>query len=289
MVQRDGSVKIADFGISKVASPEQWTPTGRIRGTPAYMAPEQAGGKEPNYKWDIFSAGVVFYELLSGFNPFGAKDPQVALKRITGENPAPLIRVAVTMPHELEIVVARMLEKDPDKRYSSVEPILSDLQRITAKLRLDYSQALFARWLEEPAAVTAQLASDRSAYHLDLGRRLLSAGKAMADLALWHVYCAALADPQAQEPRAALQQVARDNGFSLQKSNSMAINQLEARLAEQPDDVTTLLQIARLYKAEATILQTYYFARTALSLAPLDAGVRATVEKALGPGKVEWL
>ena len=289
MVQVDGSVKIADFGISKVASPEQWTPTGRIRGTPAYMAPEQAGGKEPNYRWDIFASGVVFYELLAGFNPFGAKDPQVALKKITGENPPPLLRISPIMPYDLEVVVARMLEKDPERRYQNVDSILVDLQRITSKLQLHYSQEIFRDWLREPDGVARALAGQRSQFHVDLGRRLLGQGKPMADLALWQIYCGALADPSLTEPRGMLQQVSRDFGFSLQKSNAMEIKALEARLTEQPDEIKDLLQAARLYRAEGNVLQTFYFGRSALSLAPLDAGIVASVEKVLGLGKVQYL
>ena len=289
MVQKDGSIKIADFGISKMASPDQWTPTGRIRGTPAYMAPEQAGGKEPNYKWDIFSAGVVFYELLAGFNPFGAKDPQVALKKITGENPPPLMRIAATIPHDLEIVIARMLEKEPDRRYANVETILGDLQQVTQKLQLAYSQDIFADWLREPERVGRDLVNHRSRFHLELGKSLLAKGKSLADVGLWHVYCAAIMEPEAPEPRQVLHQAARDNGFSLEKSNAMAIKSLEARLTDEPGDMKALLQIARLYRAEASILQAFYFARSALSLAPLDAGIRQSVEKVIGVGKVQYL
>jgi serine/threonine protein kinase len=289
MVQQDGSLKIADFGISKMASPDVWSPTGRIRGTPAYMAPEQAGGKEPNYKWDIFSAGVVFYEVVAGFNPFGAKDPQVALKKITGENPPPLMRVSPTMPVEIEMVVARMLEKDPDRRYANVDVILVELQQLTARLQLAYSQDIFADWLREPERVGRDLVVHRSRHHLEMGRKLLAQGKQMADVAAWQIYCAALVDQQSQEARQMLHEIARDNGFSLEKSNAMAIKGLEARLAEDPSDLKAMLQLSRLYRAEASVLQAFYYARSALSLAPLDPGVRASVDKVLGPGKIQYL
>jgi serine/threonine protein kinase len=289
MLMREGSVKIADFGISKVASPDVWIATGRIRGTPSYMAPEQAAGKEPTYRWDIFSTGVVFYELLAGFNPFGAKDPQVALKKITGENPPPLTRASATIPFDIEVIVARMLEKDPDKRYGNVETILVDLQKVTTKLQLQYSQELFRNWLEDPQRVTHGLAVARSRFHLEQARRLLAQGKPMADLALWEVYVAALENPHDQEPRTLLQEIARQQGFSLQKSNSMALKSLEARLSEHPDDIKSLIQAAKLHRAEANVLQTFFFCRSALSLAPLDAGVREQVAKTLGPGKIEYL
>jgi cytochrome c-type biogenesis protein CcmH/NrfG len=69
----------------------------------------------------------------------------------------------------------------------------------------------------------------------------------------------------------------------------MAIQNVEAKLAEQPDDVKSLLQVAKLYRAEGNVLQTFYFARTALSLAPLDPGVLGSVDKVIGPGKLSYL
>lgn len=289
MVQKDGAVKIADFGISKVASPAIWKATGRIRGTPAYMAPEQAAGKEPTYRWDIFSSGVVFYELLAGFNPFGAKDPQDALKKILGENPPALLRAAPTMPHDIELVVWRMLEKDPEKRYSNIEGILIDLQRITQKLQLAYSQALFRDWIQDPDRIGKQVVAQRHRFHLESARRILQGGRAMADLALWHVYLAALCLPEDADTRMYLNQVARDYGFSLQRSNSMGLQSAEAKLTENPDDVKLQLQLAKLHRADGNALQTFYFGRLALSTAPLDQGVRQQVDKALGPGKLDYL
>jgi serine/threonine protein kinase len=289
MVQQDGSIKIADFGISRIASPALWTPTGKIKGTPSYMAPEQAAGREPNYKWDIFSTGVIVYELVAGFNPFGAKDPQDALRKIAGENAPPLMRAVPTVPYDIEVVIAKMLEKDPDRRYQNVDAILGDLQRITAKLQLVYSQEVLRDWMTDPGRVGAALTSNRSRFHLEQGRKLVATGKATADVGLWEIYRAALLDPDAEEPRLLLHETARTQGYSLQTSNAMAIKSLEARLADHPDDIKSLLQVARLYRADGNVLQTFYFARSALSLAPLDPGVISSVDKALGAGKVQYL
>ena len=289
MWQRDGSIKIADFGISRIASPELWTPTGRIKGTPAYMAPEQAKGQEPNYKWDLFSTGVVFYELIAGSNPFSAKDPQDAIKKVLGESPPPLMRDNPAIPLELERIVARMLQKDPDTRYLNVDTILVELQRLTQRLRLEYSQDVFRDWLTEPERVAQALAVRRSRALLEDGRKLLAKGRALADVGLWTVYRAALVDRTNRDAAQALHEAAREHGFILQKSNSMATQQVEKRLQAAPDDIGLLLQAARLHRADANPLQTYYWARIALSIAPLDDQVRQQVEKVVGPGKLEHL
>jgi serine/threonine protein kinase len=289
MIQTDGSIKIADFGISKIAGPAQFKETGKIRGTPAYMSPEQAGGKEPNYRWDIFSTGVMFYELIAGFNPFGAKDPQAALKKIVGENPPPLVRSVPTVPFRFEVVIAKMLEKDPDKRYQNADSILGDLQKITRDLQLAYSQDIFREWMEDPETMNLRLAAHRSRFHLEAGKALLAKGKDFADIGLWEVYRAALTDRHNAEAAQLLQTAAQQHHFLLEKSTSMDIQALEKKLADKPDDISLLLQTARVYRTERNPLQTYFYARMALSLAPLDPGNIAAVEKVLGPKKLAHL
>ena len=289
MVQADGSIKIADFGISKIAGPAQWTETGKIKGTPAYMSPEQAAGKEPNYKWDLFSTGVVFYELIAGFNPFGAKDPQAALKKIVGENPPPLVRSIPTVPFKLETIIAKLLEKEPDRRYQNADSVLGDLQVLTRDLQLAYSQDIFREWMEDPDTMGRRLAAHRSRFLLESGKALLAKGRDFADVGVWQVYRAALTDRTNQEAAALLQSAAQQHGFLLQKTTSMDITALEKKLAEKPDDIGLLLQAARLYRTERNPLQTYFYARMALSLAPLDQGNIAAVEKVLGKNKLQHL
>jgi serine/threonine protein kinase len=289
MIQKDGSIKIADFGISRIAGPGVWTPTGKIRGTPAYMSPEQAGGKEPTYRWDLFSTGVMFYELVAGFNPFGAKDPQAALKKIVGENPPPLVRAVPTIPFDLEVILARMLEKDPDRRYQNADSILGDLQVLTRKLQLAYSQDIFREWMEDSDTMSRRLAAHRGRYHLEQGKALLERGAEYADLAVWQFYRAALTDRANQEAGRLLQSAAQAHGYLLQKTSSMDIQALEKKLSDKPDDIASLLQAARLYRTERNPLQTYFYARMALSLAPLDAGNVAAVGKVIGAKKLEHL
>ncbi|MEM7478416.1 MAG: serine/threonine-protein kinase, partial [Planctomycetota bacterium] len=123
LVAKDGSVKIADFGLSRILSeegsqPVQLTRTHQVMGTPQYMAPEQFEGKGGvDHRADIYSLGVVFYEMLTGELPIGRFAP-----------PSSKVEVDV----RLDEVVLRTLEKEPDRRYQAASHIKSDVQLITS-------------------------------------------------------------------------------------------------------------------------------------------------------------
>jgi serine/threonine-protein kinase len=122
----DNQVKILDFGVARIAS-SQLTRSGLIVGTPDYMSPEQVMGKVVDERSDIFSAGAVFYQLLSGRKPFAStKLPQI-LQNVMSVPPAPL--AADDVPVELASIVMKALEKDPALRYQRIIEMLASLTR----------------------------------------------------------------------------------------------------------------------------------------------------------------
>ncbi len=138
MLTPKGHVKVLDFGVAKrFPRPDQSTVTGSadtkttgFSGTPAYMAPEVLLEKESVERADIFSLGVVFYEMLSGQHPFLAGSFMATSDRILHDEPAPLGEVNRQIPPELERIVARMLVKDPAQRYATARDLLGDLRAI---------------------------------------------------------------------------------------------------------------------------------------------------------------
>jgi len=122
----NGQVKILDFGIARVGSSEL-TRTGLLMGTPTYMSPEQARGRRSDARSDIFSVGVVFYELLSGRKPFVGEDYFETLEKVRSDTPPPLASVAPGLPVALVGVVERAMAKDPAARYQSLEDVKLDL------------------------------------------------------------------------------------------------------------------------------------------------------------------
>ena len=120
MVMPDGSVKILDFGIARVQD-KSMTKTGQIIGTINYMSPEQLKGQVVDGRSDIFSAGVVLYELLSGSLPFETGDTASTIHKILHEPPPPLKNYLAEYPPELDAVIERALAKDRDERYATAE------------------------------------------------------------------------------------------------------------------------------------------------------------------------
>ena len=129
-VLEDGTVKILDFGIAKFAQ-SSVTQTGSVMGTPSYMAPEQIMGQPVDGRSDLFSAGVLLYELLSGEKPFQGDSPTAVVYQIMNSEPVPL---ATDMPDAINQIVAKALQKSPENRYAKAKEMASDLQMVRAML-----------------------------------------------------------------------------------------------------------------------------------------------------------
>ncbi len=128
-VTKDGTVKILDFGIAKLAgSKTKLTKTGSTVGTVAYMSPEQAMGKEVDQRTDIWSLGVILYEMLAGALPFRGDYEQAVVYSILNEEPEPLANIRNNIPDPLQRVVDKALAKNIGKRYQTATDLLSDLK-----------------------------------------------------------------------------------------------------------------------------------------------------------------
>ena len=127
MVTESGLIKIMDFGIARVAGTEHLTSAGFMMGTPAYMAPEQVLGKEVDARADLYSAGVVFYRLLTGCLPFQADTPIGMVQKQLWEPPTPVRSYRADLPEWCETVMTRALAKAPEERFQNAEEFRSAL------------------------------------------------------------------------------------------------------------------------------------------------------------------
>src|SRR3954452_18971344 len=128
IIDHDGQAKVADFGIARAGDTSQMTQAGAIIGTMQYLSPEQAEGHPVDRRADLYSVGIVLYELLTGRVPFDGEAPiSIAIKQIN-ERPVPPGQLRPGIPPALEDVVLRALEKDPALRYQSAEEFIAALE-----------------------------------------------------------------------------------------------------------------------------------------------------------------
>ena len=130
MIDKEGNVHIMDFGIARSLEAKGITETGVIIGTPEYMSPEQVEGKEVDQRSDIYSLGVVLYELVTGRVPFkGDTSLSIAVKHKT-EAPLDPRKINTQIPEDLSQVILRCMEKNKEKRHQTAEQLLTELKKI---------------------------------------------------------------------------------------------------------------------------------------------------------------
>jgi len=146
MIRPDGLVKLLDFGIAKLTEKRNETDSeaataikaqtspGMIIGTAAYMSPEQARGTAVDARTDIFSFGVMLYEMLAGKPPFEGESAMETIASILNKEPVPLSRQAPEVPHEIERIINKTLRKDREERYQAAKEILIDLKDVKQDL-----------------------------------------------------------------------------------------------------------------------------------------------------------
>jgi serine/threonine protein kinase/Tfp pilus assembly protein PilF len=128
-----GVVKVLDFGLARSAAAADVTRFGSSAGTPAYMAPEQVHGEKADHRSDLFSFGVVFYEMLTGKRPFKGEHESAVTYSIVNEDPDPLSKLQPDIPSGLQRIIDKLLAKDREQRYQSAPQVLTDLGSVGAR------------------------------------------------------------------------------------------------------------------------------------------------------------
>lgn len=129
LITEGGEVKLLDFGVAKVAG-EEATRSGLRMGTVAYMSPEQASGGSVDGRTDLWSLGVVLYEMVTGTRPFGGEDPSSLIHSILNDHPEPPTPKRPDLRSGLNRVIGALLHKDPDDRYATAGDVLEDLEAL---------------------------------------------------------------------------------------------------------------------------------------------------------------
>jgi len=146
LLGKTGQVKIVDFGIAKLQDTTGLTQEGRTMGTPHYMAPEQVKGEKVDTRADIFSLGVLLWEMLARQLPFNGETGYAIMFAITQKEPAPLAKFNPEVSGNLQEIISRCLQKDADRRYQNVEALQRDLHAEEQALRagIDATQTIIS-------------------------------------------------------------------------------------------------------------------------------------------------
>jgi eukaryotic-like serine/threonine-protein kinase len=132
LLMEDGTPKVTGFGLAKLLDGQSSTQPGAVVGTPSYLSPEQAQGKDVGPRADVYGLGAILYECLTGRPPFRAATPVDTIIQVIGNDPVPPILLNPNVPRDLDAICLKCLAKDPAKRYASAKDLGGDLRRFLA-------------------------------------------------------------------------------------------------------------------------------------------------------------
>ncbi len=147
MVDKEGKPFVMDFGLAKsLQSHSQITMSGTVVGTPSYMAPEQAEGRlsQVDQRSDVYSLGAVLYEILTGRPPFKGNNPIETLRKVVHEEALPPTQIYPAIPKDMETIVLKCLEKDPERRYPGARALAADLRSLLSGREIRAQRAAMA-------------------------------------------------------------------------------------------------------------------------------------------------
>ncbi|MEO0156158.1 MAG: serine/threonine-protein kinase [candidate division WOR-3 bacterium] len=207
LIGYDGCVKIADFGLAQAQDLTTITVTGAIVGTPAYMSPEQAAGKKVDNRSDIFSLGVVFYEMLTGAKPFKGENYSSVIHEILTVTPPKAFEANPLISKELSTIIERALEKDPDKRYQNIEELFEDITIHMRRSRIEVARKDIGDFVSAPEEKIKILLEKRKERHFERGIYFMNSGYEKIDDAIAEFEKVILLDPNDKRAKGYLEEL----------------------------------------------------------------------------------
>jgi len=172
----DGNIKLMDFGIAQIIDNKKLTLTGQLIGSPAYMAPELISGRPLDARTDLFSVGILLYQLATAELPFNGRNPHEVLTRIAdGDYPAPST-ICPLVDRDLEAIIDRALALNPDDRYQSVETFAKELAEYLGEMGLEPSTTELGAYFKNPDAYVVELDARVCAALVDAADKAGAAG-----------------------------------------------------------------------------------------------------------------
>jgi serine/threonine protein kinase/outer membrane protein assembly factor BamD (BamD/ComL family) len=274
LLMRSGCLKVADFGIAKTLGAGTLTQTGMLLGTPAYMSPEQAMGQAVDARSDLYSSGVVLYEMLTGSNPRQSDNPTTSLAKVLKGELCSVYEIEPAIPSLVQEVLDGLLARDREARFDGAEAVLSRLGEELAQARRQYP-ALLAECLAHPAEMKQRLVGDQAMQWYRRAQDRIQAGPAAKESAALWAYHAVSLEPTNHEIQHFFGEICSTHGLQFGPSNNPKVLELEKLLEKEPETPGVLRQLAQLYRLEGNVHRAVLNLKRYLHLRPKD-GYAAT-------------
>ncbi|MGD0837120.1 MAG: serine/threonine-protein kinase, partial [Polyangia bacterium] len=186
MVRKDGALKLMDFGVAQVVDLERMTVTGQILGSPAYLAPEVLDGRPLDCRSDVFSVGVMLYQMATGVLPFSGKNPHEVLRRVSEGKFADPRTVNRLVSDQLAKVIVRSLARKPEERYPAIAPMVAELRSYASYAGLLDPRDELRHYLTQPDEYERTLVARMVSALVDSGLCEQEAGHRARALELWN-------------------------------------------------------------------------------------------------------
>jgi len=208
-----GGIKIADFGLAKKSDTMTVvTLPGKVLGTPAYMSPEQAAGDSVGPQSDIFSLGVVAFEMFCHKRPFEGNSYSEVLEKIQTHDVPPLSEENPIVPADFERIVARMLERDPAKRYGDIAEVIADLEHAMEHLEIKRDRRRLQKYIKDPKTYEQAFNEKMVARCLSQGTYFMQKGKTHMTEAMQEFRRILYIDPMNERARKHLTKIMAESG-----------------------------------------------------------------------------
>ena len=276
-----GGIKVADFGLAKKSdSMTMITQQGKVIGTPAYMSPEQAAGRAVGTASDVFSLGVVAYELFGRRKPFEGKTYSEVLEKIQSHRPASVTQVNPVVGPEFAAVVGRMLEKSDRDRYANATTVIAEMEAAMEKAKITRDRRRLASYIKDPDGYDAASTEKTIAQCLSRGTFFLQKGQHHLDDAELEFRRILFLDPNNDRARKNLDRIKSqqssanrtitiDAAASLEKPAAATTDSMTAR--ERPSRRKWGVRGAGVTAAIVVLVTAWMVTRTPTRLAPSEA------------------